>query len=164
MMLNQAAMSEVSNRAAWRVSQVAPNELVGRLCWHRTKPIIISSSITIPVNQKPWNLLITVMPFVHSQQKSVQGDLEDFETLPIDLAHNQQFWSIDCLVHNTSRFYPTPFGQISQQDWQNLFLTNANPVIYQPIFIPLSKRIARLHYQHFGHSRQWQAVWGLYGL
>ena len=37
----------------------------------------------------------------------------------------QAFGRLDVLVHNASRFYATPMGQITQTHWQELFLTNA---------------------------------------
>lgn len=63
--------------------------------------------------------------------KLVQGNLENFEMLPAMVANIITcFGRLDCLVHNASRFYATPFGQISHQDWQNLLLTNAQTPLF----------------------------------
>jgi len=37
----------------------------------------------------------------------------------------EAFGQLDVLVHNASRFYPTPLGNIDYEQWDELFLTNA---------------------------------------
>lgn len=37
----------------------------------------------------------------------------------------QAFGQLDVLVHNASRFYPSPLGDINHAQWDELFLTNA---------------------------------------
>ena len=37
----------------------------------------------------------------------------------------QAFGQLDVLVHNASRFYPSPLGHINHAQWDELFLTNA---------------------------------------
>lgn len=37
----------------------------------------------------------------------------------------QTFGQLDVLVHNASRFYPTPIGDIGYEQWDELLLTNA---------------------------------------
>lgn len=37
----------------------------------------------------------------------------------------QAFGQLDVLIHNASRFYPSPLGHITHAQWDELFLTNA---------------------------------------
>lgn len=47
------------------------------------------------------------------------------------------FGQLDVLVHNASRFYPTPFGSTNTQQWDELFLTNAKaPLLLSQAFLP----------------------------
>ena len=47
------------------------------------------------------------------------------------------FGQLDVLVHNASRFYPTPLGSINTQHWDELFLTNAKaPLLLSQAFLP----------------------------
>ena len=47
------------------------------------------------------------------------------------------FGQINVLVHNASRFYPTPFDGISQAQWDDLFLSNAKaPLFLSQAFLP----------------------------
>lgn len=52
------------------------------------------------------------------------------------------FGRLDVLVHNASRFYPTPVGQVDNKQWDELFLTNAKaPLMLSQAFLPyLSKQ------------------------
>lgn len=62
----------------------------------------------------------------------VKTDLENIDTLANfcdEVIHC--FGRLDVLVHNASRFYPTPFGTINQTSWQPLMLSNAQA----PLFI-----------------------------
>lgn len=74
----------------------------------------------------------------------VAGDLQDIATLET-LAHHimASFGRLDVLVHNASRFYPTPFGQITLTDWQNLITSNAQA----PLFLSqaLAPQLAKQH-------------------
>ncbi|WP_278248258.1 pteridine reductase [Psychrobacter pygoscelis] len=48
-----------------------------------------------------------------------------------------QFGRLDVLVHNASRFYPSPIGDISAAQWQELFLTNAKaPLLLSQSLLP----------------------------
>ncbi len=50
------------------------------------------------------------------------------------------FGRLDALVHNASRFYPSPIGQISHSIWSELFLTNAKaPLMLSQAFLPYLK-------------------------
>lgn len=47
------------------------------------------------------------------------------------------FGQLDVLVHNASRFYPTPVGNIDCSQWDELFLTNAKaPLLLSKAFLP----------------------------
>ncbi|MDE4454205.1 pteridine reductase [Psychrobacter sp. DAB_AL62B] len=52
----------------------------------------------------------------------------------------QAFGQLDVLVHNASRFYPSPLGSIDQSQWDELFLTNAKaPLLLSQAFYPYLK-------------------------
>jgi len=47
------------------------------------------------------------------------------------------FGQLDVLVHNASRFYPTPLININNDQWDELFLTNAKaPLLLSQAFLP----------------------------
>ncbi len=47
------------------------------------------------------------------------------------------FGQLDVLVHNASRFYPTPLSNIDSDQWDELFLTNAKaPLLLSQAFLP----------------------------
>lgn len=49
----------------------------------------------------------------------------------------EQFGQLNVLVHNASRFYPTPFGHINHAQWDDLFLSNAKaPLLLSQAFMP----------------------------
>ncbi|ELA08813.1 pteridine reductase [Moraxella macacae 0408225] len=77
--------------------------------------------------------------------KIIQANLENFDEI-WQLADKilTAFGRIDVLVHNASRFYPTPFGTICPKDWQNLMLSNAKA----PLF--LSQALAKNLQQNHG--------------
>lgn len=50
------------------------------------------------------------------------------------------FGQLDVLVHNASRFYPTPLGKIDSDQWDELFLTNAKvPLLLSQSLFPYLK-------------------------
>ncbi len=57
--------------------------------------------------------------------RAVQADLLDTEALPA-LIDAVTTWKggLDILVNNASTFYPTPAGEITEADWQDLMGTN----------------------------------------
>ncbi|WP_394261725.1 pteridine reductase [Moraxella boevrei] len=66
-----------------------------------------------------------------SSAKTMQANLENFDEIqPLADKILTAFGNLDVLVHNASRFYPTPFGDIQSQDWQNLMLSNAQAPLF----------------------------------
>ncbi|MGM8898447.1 MULTISPECIES: pteridine reductase [unclassified Psychrobacter] len=48
-----------------------------------------------------------------------------------------RFGQLDVLVHNASRFYPTPLNSIDNDQWDDLFLSNAKaPLLLSQAFLP----------------------------
>ncbi|MGP9556828.1 pteridine reductase [Psychrobacter sp. AOP7-A1-24] len=53
----------------------------------------------------------------------------------------KSFGQLDVLVHNASRFYPSPLGSIDRTQWDELFLTNAKaPLLLSQALLPYLKR------------------------
>lgn len=51
------------------------------------------------------------------------------------------FGQLDVLVHNASRFYPSPIGNINHAQWNELFLTNAKaPLLLSQALLPYLKK------------------------
>lgn len=51
------------------------------------------------------------------------------------------FARLDVLVHNASRFYPSPLGSITHEQWDELFLTNAKaPLMLSQALLPALSR------------------------
>ncbi len=51
------------------------------------------------------------------------------------------FGQLDVLVHNASRFYPSPIGYINHEQWNELFLTNTKaPLFLSQALLPYLKR------------------------
>src|SRR5688572_27083950 len=61
----------------------------------------------------------------------VQADLLDIAALPA-LAEeaSRAFGRLDALVNNASSFYPTPFGSIGEDEWQDLIGTNLRAPLF----------------------------------
>jgi len=74
----------------------------------------------------------------------VSGDLLEIDQLPaLATAAAQAFGGLDILVNNASSFYPTPVGDITELDWDDLIGTN----LKAPLF--LSQAVApALHANH----------------
>ena len=61
----------------------------------------------------------------------VQGDLLDLAALPrIVEDAARAFGRLDALVNNASSFYATPFGSISQREWDDLIGTNLRAPLF----------------------------------
>ncbi|WLP95516.1 pteridine reductase [Psychrobacter sp. M13] len=61
-----------------------------------------------------------------------QAELNDFVQHVIE-----PFGQLDVLVHNASRFYPTPIGSIDNPQWDELMLTNAKaPLLLSQALLP----------------------------
>jgi pteridine reductase len=59
------------------------------------------------------------------------GDLADLDELPrLVLRCVQRFGRLDALVNNASSFYPTPIGEATAQQWEELFATNARAPLF----------------------------------
>lgn len=56
---------------------------------------------------------------------TLQADLRDIAALPelVEVAL-ARFGRLDALINNASSFYPTPLGQITEADWDNLIGSN----------------------------------------
>ena len=70
----------------------------------------------------------------------LRADLSDTVALP-DLVRSVTEWHgpLDILINNASSFYPTPLGQISEADWDNLIGTNLKAPLFlaQAAMVPL---------------------------
>jgi len=61
----------------------------------------------------------------------VSGDLLEIDKLPaLAAAASQAFGGLDILVNNASSFYPTPVGDITQLDWDDLIGTNLKAPLF----------------------------------
>lgn len=62
---------------------------------------------------------------------SLQADLNDIEKLPGLIAATYAWrGSLDVLVNNASSFYPTPLGEISEKDWDDLVGANLKAPLF----------------------------------
>ena len=62
----------------------------------------------------------------------IQADLLDFAKLPSLVEQTvQTYGRLDALVNNASSFYPTPIGEISSEDFEDLMGTN----LQAPLFL-----------------------------
>ncbi len=56
----------------------------------------------------------------------LEGDLADTAALPALVARTlDHFGRLDALINNASAFYPTPIGATTEQNWDELFASNA---------------------------------------
>ena len=61
----------------------------------------------------------------------VSGDLLEIDQLPaLATAAAQAFGGLDILVNNASSFYPTPVGDITELDWDDLIGTNLKAPLF----------------------------------
>ena len=61
----------------------------------------------------------------------VDGDLLEVDKLPsLATAAVQAFGGLDILVNNASSFYPTPVGDITEMDWNDLIGTNLKAPLF----------------------------------
>jgi pteridine reductase len=65
----------------------------------------------------------------------LQADLRDLEDVQ-RLARDAWAWRkrVDILIHNASSFYPTPLGEVTEEQWEDLFATN----VKAPFFLSQS--------------------------
>lgn len=58
--------------------------------------------------------------------RALQADLAEFDRLPELVAKTiGRFGRLDALVNNASAFHPTPFGETTPRQWDELFASNA---------------------------------------
>ncbi len=63
--------------------------------------------------------------------RTVQMDLNDIAGLPRLVAEVVGLWGrLDVLVNNASTFYPTPFGQITEDHWEDLLGSNLKAPLF----------------------------------
>jgi pteridine reductase len=61
----------------------------------------------------------------------LQADLRDIETLPwLVTGTIDRFGRLDALVNNASSFFPTPFGSIDQEAWDDLVGSNLKAPLF----------------------------------
>jgi pteridine reductase len=74
----------------------------------------------------------------------VSGDLLDIDKIPaLATAATEAFGGLDILINNASSFYPTPVGDITELDWDDLIGTN----LKAPLFLTQAVTPA-LHANH----------------
>ncbi len=62
----------------------------------------------------------------------VQGDLLDIAVIPTLVEEATAKWGrLDVLINNASTFYPTPIGEITEQDWERII----GPNLKAPLFL-----------------------------
>jgi len=62
---------------------------------------------------------------------TVSGDLLDIDKIPaLATAATQAFGGLDILINNASSFYPTPVGDITELDWNDLIGTNLKAPLF----------------------------------
>ena len=74
---------------------------------------------------------------------SAECDLLDVAQLPALVARAvHRFGGLDVLINNASTFYPTPLGDITEIDWEDLVGTNLKAPLFlaQAAFAPLRER------------------------
>jgi pteridine reductase len=80
----------------------------------------------------------------------VQADLLNIEGLNTLVDETvRTFGRLDVLVNNASSFSPTPVGEITKQDWEDLIGSN----LLAPLFLSQAARAPRLHRQYRRHPR-----------
>ena len=61
----------------------------------------------------------------------ISGDLLDIDKIPaLATAATEAFGGLDILVNNASSFYPTPVGDITELDWDDLIGTNLKAPLF----------------------------------
>jgi len=63
--------------------------------------------------------------------ETLQADLGDLDSLPgLAKSATKAFDRLDILINNASSFYPTPIGQITLQQWQDLMNSNCQAPLF----------------------------------
>lgn len=72
-----------------------------------------------------------------------QADLADIDGFASLVKAASQWNSLDVLVNNASSFYPTPIGNVSEMDWDNLMTSNLKaPFFLSQAAAPQLKKVA----------------------
>ena len=75
---------------------------------------------------------------------ALQADLAEFDRLPELVAKTVgRFGRLDALVNNASTFHPTPFGETTPRQWDDLFASNARAPFFLAQAAALHLRAAR---------------------
>lgn len=62
---------------------------------------------------------------------AIQGELADGERLPAIVGDCvERFGRLDALVNNASAFFPTPIGEVTAAQWDDLFASNARAPLF----------------------------------
>lgn len=75
---------------------------------------------------------------------ALQADLAEFDRLPELVAKTVgRFGRLDALVNNASTFHPTPFGEVTPRQWDELFASNARAPFFLAQAAAPHLRVAR---------------------
>ncbi len=72
-----------------------------------------------------WQLCDELNAHRQDSAQTVRADLSDHQCYETLVKTAAGFWGrLDILVNNASSFYPTPIGQVTHNDWEDLFASN----------------------------------------
>jgi len=67
----------------------------------------------------------------HNSVKLLQGDIRDINNMPEFVNEAVSAWGqLDVLVNNASSFYRTPFGSVTESDWDELHASNVKSAFF----------------------------------
>ncbi len=111
---------------------------IARSANHQGYRVIIHANSNVSLAQALCNELNTSRPnstVVFIADLAIINNTVSLELFIDDIL--AAFGQIDVLVHNASRFYPTPIGHIDNEQWDELFLSNAKaPLILSQALLP----------------------------
>jgi pteridine reductase len=91
-----------------------------RLAIHYRKSALAADTLCQELNQKQPNTAITL-----------SADLKDIKKLDHLVNKVIMEWGrLDVLINNASSFYPTPFGEITEKDWDDLLGSNLKAPLF----------------------------------
>lgn len=111
---------------------------ITRAAHHQGYRVIIHANSSVSLAQKLCNELNTSRPnsaaLLIADLAVINNKLSLERFIDEILA---AFGQVDVLVHNASRFYPTPVGHIDSEQWDELFLSNAKaPLVLSQALLP----------------------------